>query len=650
MDLDTGAGTVAEDEVGANLITDTAFVDPTARSKILAGTAKTDNVRAATDGIPQVDLNFVGGIELDRGVVPVLKGVDEATVDDYIRTRVSTPSCFSKVIRGLGVTCSFVSVVGLIGVCAKAKMIKPDEIGLARGFNGEVFILNQGCNIAQTYFREVKVFNINSNHIHVHPMHIIRVLPGYYGLCKFDGIPHIMAPGRHFINDPLFEYVGVVSVTSPYIQNGTISIIIVPTGQVAVCSVKGVGHILEAGQHWINNPDFTFDGGFVSASAEYIQAHAKHRILIPVGKIGLGWRKNESVLLEANRAYFIDDPNFRYRGSESMLDERIEHGSFKILTVNKGLVGVSFDAGKLALLPAGRHIVHRETHNFCSMLSGGQETIPIDQITNLSSDNVGLRFSAALNVQVVDAAKAVTMLGRDLSAVNDTRTARATEFSSAVFQNNIRDRARLALSIIIGNNPFTETFLSTSALAVERDLDGDGEPDTKPDESFKGIIHDAFMKKFSKEMIELCGVQVIDMSIEDIQIVNTELAHALAQAAVKATELEMAKIDRDVETQRANTAVQSLKIRAEGEGDAKRVQARAVANEIAILADAEANRISEIDGALARTCKSSQTRELITASGQAISRSRQSIVVANDVTHLGAILSGSVASGAQNSR
>ena len=61
------------------------------------------------------------------------------------------------------------------------------------------------------------------------------------------------------------------------------------------------------------------------------------------------------------------------------------------------------------------------------------------------------------------------------------------------------------------------------------------------------------MKKFSAEMMKHCGIKVIDMSISDIEIVNPGLSHALAQAAVKATELEMAKIDRDVETQRANT-------------------------------------------------------------------------------------------------
>ncbi len=50
---------------------------------------------------------------------------------------------------------------------------------------------------------------------------------------------------------------------------------------------------------------------FVFPTKRYIQAKSKHRILIPVGKIGLGWKKNESVLLEANRTYYIDDGAFK---------------------------------------------------------------------------------------------------------------------------------------------------------------------------------------------------------------------------------------------------------------------------------------------------------------------------------------------------
>ena len=53
-----------------------------------------------------------------------------------------------------------------------------------------------------------------------------------------------------------------------------------------------------------------------------------------------------------------------------------------------------------------------------------------------------------------------------------------------------------------------------------------------------------------------------------------------------------------------------------------------------------AGRISDIDAALAKTCAGSQRKELIMATGSTVGKSRQAIVMANDVTHLGHILSG----------
>lgn len=582
----------------------------------------------------RVDAHFKNTKSFCAGHVPLLYPVDENNIDSFINHSLPKATSCSVCARVTTCIATGLSVIGLAVIGGVMKIIKPDEIGLARGFSGDIFYLKPGCHVIGTFLREVKVFSQNENQIHHHPFHIIRILPGTYGLCTIDGFPYVMMPGRHLINNPLFEYIRAVQATSGHIRNGTISILIVPTGQVGIASVKGVGHILESGQHWINNPDFVFDR-FVSASQEYIQAHAKHRILVPVGMIGRGWQGNESIFLNAEQTYYINDPVFRYTGSCSMLDEVIIHGSLKIITVNKGLVGVAFNNGELEILQPGRHVINRETWNFCSMLSTGQETIPIREITNLSSDNVGLCFEAALNIQVIDAAKAVTMLGRDLSTVDDTRVKGATEFSSKRFQNNVRDRARLALSIIIGNNPFTETFLATAATHTSNSKD-----DQQADTSFKGIIHDAFMAKFSKEMSELCGIRVIDMSIEDIQIVNTDLDEALAQAAVKATELEMARIDRDVLQQRAITAVNALKIRAEGEGHAKRVDAHATAKEIEILTKAECARIHDMDNALRNSSKASKICEMIAATSQTVDASQSAVVVANDITHLSQILSG----------
>ena len=73
-------------------------------------------------------------------------------------------------------------------------------------------------------------------------------------------------------------------------------------------------------------------------------------VCVGVGALASSYRDSMCFVLicfrsfvQANKSYFIDDPDFSYAGSVSMLQEIIEHGAIKIITVNKGLVGVAFD-------------------------------------------------------------------------------------------------------------------------------------------------------------------------------------------------------------------------------------------------------------------------------------------------------------------
>ena len=75
--------------------------------------------------------------------------------------------------------------------------------------------------------------------------------------------------------------------------------------------------------------------------------------------------------------------------------------------------------------------------------------------------------------------------------------------------------------------------------------------------------------------MESCGIKVIDMSIEDVEITNQMLAKAMARGAVAATDLEKTRLEQVA----AITAA---------EGKSKAMN---------ILATAEANRIKTLDEA-----------------------------------------------------
>merc|ERR1712187_429378 len=126
------------------------------------------------------------------------------------------------------------------------------------------------------------------------------------------------------------------------------------------------------------------------------------------------------------------------------------------------------------------------------------------------------------------------------------------------------------------------------------------------EDSFRQYIHDVFMHSFSASMRDECGVQVIDMSIEDVVIVNQELATAMASAAVANSNLEKATIEAEI-----------VQVKATAESKVTLIDARGKAAAMEITAKAEADRIKTMSTALEAACAPAQQLELIRASGGA---------------------------------
>merc|ERR1711981_485967 len=206
----------------------------------------------------------------------------------------------------------------------------------------------------------------------------------------------------------------------------------------------------------INNGSFEWKG-FVSAQKEHFSICSKHRLLIPEGCVGLAWDNGKPILLDSGKIYNIDSQYFKYNSFVDLKSDVISHGSLDIVIVRDGKLGISYDDGELKILKPSRHFLPKATHYFQGFLNSGQQTLPIDKVTSMSSDNVGLCFDAAITFQVVDGRKAVTTLG-------------GTTFSNKLFYKNVIKKAKLALTIIIGNNKITESF---SATNVSRRLDPD---------------------------------------------------------------------------------------------------------------------------------------------------------------------------------
>ena len=323
--------------------------------------------------------------------------------------------------------------------------------------------------------------------------------------------------------------------------------------------------------------------------------------------------------------HLVNSPLFEYRGSIDVTSQVITHGSLKIVIVNSGQVGISYNNGVLELLPTGRHYITAETHTLAGFVSTGQQTLRISEVTGMTLDNVELTFDAAICIRVVDAQKAVTMLAASQGGANVVDEMFA----------NVQERAKLDLCTIIGKNRFNKKHVATTAptagdgkSAVGDSPDpADGfekvapEPNAE-DAGFRSAVHDSFMVLFKEEMFETCGVEVLNMAVEDARIVDHELAKGLAAAAVANSALEKQNIEAEIVQVKAAADAKVMTIEAEGKASAMKVMSRA-----------EADRIKIVSDALERACPTAQANETIRTSGQALN-DKSTVVLSQDMNAL----------------
>jgi regulator of protease activity HflC (stomatin/prohibitin superfamily) len=296
----------------------------------------------------------------------------------------------------------------------------------------------------------------------------------------------------------------------------------------------------------------------------------------------------------------------------------VKHGSITIVTVRDGQVGVTLKEGVIELRDPGRHFLMDATHILGGFLPVGQQTLRVAEVTGMSSDNVELKFDAAVCVRIVDAKKAVTML----------TTGKPNVDIMTEIQKSIQVRAQLALAIIIGNNSLNKKFGATASVPPNAEPGDDFVQVPEERGSFRQKIHDNFMVSFSKNMLDDCGVQVIDMSIEDITILNKDLSTAMSSAAVANTGLERATIEAE-----------TMRVQAEASAQVALIDARGKAKAMEVMARAEADRIRTTSAALGEACQTAQQQELIRESAGALSQG-STVMLAESTGALATLLSG----------
>lgn len=480
--------------------------------------------------------------------------------------------------------------------------VQRGEVGLATD-NGQPLILGEGTHVRNNrLFQHIKFESVNQQYLKHGSIHVIRIPKGHYGLVTENTIPKLLSEGVHVTNSNVFSFDGLQLINQPYINHGTLHILRVPKGKVALVNDNNHPRLLE-GTHCINSKTFTYYK-MEDINQLVIRHGTISQFRVRKGEIGLGWENNSPVFFEEG-VYFKDSPLFTFESCVPASEKQITLGAKKIVTVWDGEVGVSYLKGKLIVLKPDRHLIDSSEHVFMGFLSTQQQCLHLvdpkyvnDGILSCETkDFVEIGLKADVFYKIHDAEKVLLVVGKDnVSPL-------------------VRETAIATLNSIIRSTSLAEVAQNKEFAAKSEKAHFKAEGQNAP--MFFDKVHDEFISKLHDSFMDQFGISVTNIRIESFKIMNQELATSISKQAFTTaqtetqlanlagqTEIATAQMKRDAEVARIKAEGESIKLKtdtdaknravmesAKAEADATVVRARAEAMAIELKAEAEAKSI-----------------------------------------------------------
>eukprot|EP00567_Pseudictyota_dubia_P008445 CAMPEP_0197442418 /NCGR_PEP_ID=MMETSP1175-20131217/8437_1 /TAXON_ID=1003142 /ORGANISM="Triceratium dubium, Strain CCMP147" /LENGTH=889 /DNA_ID=CAMNT_0042972887 /DNA_START=108 /DNA_END=2777 /DNA_ORIENTATION=+ len=450
-------------------------------------------------------------------------------------------------------------------------------------------------------------------------------------------VPRLLGEGEHYIDSSIFQYVpGLVNESDPYIEHGSVHIISVPKGSVAKVMHDTKPRLLGMGDHVVESTQFEFLGT-ESIISNLCIVHETITILrVPLGKIALAWKDNVSVFISRPGLYEWDSPDFEFVEYKNADERLIQLGAKKIVLVHTGWVGVTYDEGRLKILPNGRHTINSSSHIFHRFLSTQEKSL---RLVTLSESEKLARKSIAVPAdngrnstrsrsrrgESSHARSSVELEGCDLT-VCETRDLVKVGLRADVFysiedpekclnkidsdelEDLVRETAVSTLTNIVRSTTLNEIAQSKHVSVAGTDTDdipvaegsdlGGNPPPSAPMRIFFDKAHDEFMSKLHDDFMQRYGVSVSNIRIESFKIMDTELAESISKHALTTAQIEneMANLEGKslISTTEERTAAEVKNIAAEAEALALKTvsDAKNQRKIDAARADAEALRIA----------------------------------------------------------
>ena len=142
-------------------------------------------------------------------------------------------------------------------------------------------------------------------------------------------------------------------------------------------------------------PNIGLDPLFEDVTKLHFIVHGTITILrVTRGKIALAWLNNEPMFISEPGLYEFDSPDFSFDSFRDAEERLIQLGAKKIIRVQTGEVGVTYDDGVLKVLNNGTHEINSSTWVVHRFLSTQEKSI---RLATLSASAKELRSTVKKN-------------------------------------------------------------------------------------------------------------------------------------------------------------------------------------------------------------------------------------------------------------
>lgn len=477
--------------------------------------------------------------------------------------------------------------VGALTICR----VGPNQIGLAFEHATQAVLLAPGLHAYNNpAFTFKETVDVQSSYFQHGSFHVVRVCRGSYALVwESQTQPRILREGNYAVGSPTFRFEKFIDMSTTYIRHGTIHIIQVPKGQLAMVTEDVTPKLLPTGVHMVDHPNFQF-GSLVQLSAPLIQHGTITRFRVGRGEVGLATWNNEAVFVDVPGTYQVDSPDFAYHKAESVSARLLQNGNKKVVTVFSGEVGLSYHAGQLDVLQPGRHVISAADHFFDSFLStqqvalrlvdrasSGQKGSKDDLIIAETKDFVKVGICADIFFSIADAAKTIVRVGKD--GVREL----VMETAIGTLTNIIRSTS---LNEIAQSQSPDAPSLQHSA-EVCRAAQAVGEPAAP---LFFDRAHDEFLARLHDDFLERYGIEISNIRVASCKIMDPELSASISkQALVTAqTDNQLANLKGQTEIATAEQDRQARVAQIAAEAEARALRITTASQNLSQLEQAEA--------------------------------------------------------------